>query len=1494
MPIDLILAKALELLAGSQLVKDKLQRNEIVIRVLKQLGLDPEHPPADFEGVYNYALVEYGVGKPKPCLEIFRASEIRRVFRTAFDQNNAQRWLTSGEQFLESSAIGDAVKTLGLDPKLELAAFASCFIVVAKRTRTPGDVLMSHQVASMQQTLMERLDQIPTLEGIRTELARVAGSDTPMLAGAAAQSCRAFVLAQQMRGWFETLGYRFGSHEVWGADYFEWIIDIPVRRGRYDRVLVRGIDGEVGIKDVRSLSESVTAQKADEGWVVTARRISQAARGELTTAECEGLAAFTLDELLDQEADFGGYLDWLAVEIEARGIEARYVPIACTKEEVDPLTHQRLGISRYGQEDGWTEGYIDRWVDDPTKEHLSILGEFGTGKTWLTLHYAAQALRAYREAQGKGMNRPRLPIVIPLRDYAKAVSVESLFSEFFFRKHKLPIPHYDAFLQLNRMGKLLLIFDGFDEMAARVDKQQMINNFWELAKVVVPGSKVILTCRTEHFPEAREGRALLNAELQASTKGLSGETPQFEVLELEKFEDEQIRQVLSLSASEATVAQVMGNPQLLDLARRPVMTELILEALPEIEAGKPVDMSRVYLYAVRRKMERDIKADRTFTSMADKLYFLCELSWEMLSNDKMSINYREIPDRIRKLFGAAVQEEKDLDHWHYDMMGQTMLIRNADGDYTPAHRSLLEFFVAFKFAAELGALAPDFLELAQMKSGIDRALEPREYSWSEYFAGGAVAPLKGFKTENLEGLRSGFGRAALSKAVVDLLAPIVVEIISGINDWHLYKVIQKTRNKSEDAVGYIGGNAMTLFVKNLDHSAGLILAGLNFTHTVIRGADLTKGYLTGADFSHSVIRELKTLQSFGAIFTTSYSPTGKLFVSAGANCTISLWESSKNQIIQSFTGHTEWIRDVIFSHDENFLISASFDETIRIWDIQIGICRLILKGHTKRINSVALSLDSRYLVSGSDDCQIRIWDIKSGVCLKILSGHTKAVEKVIIHNDCKTLVSCGSDGLIKLWNIPSSFCIQTLDGHSDRVFSIDISPDGKSLISSSFDQTIRCWNLNEFECTKIIREPSESDRMYSVKYSPDGKFFAGSSSDKTIKLWSLKSGLCIRKFVGHDDWVRAISFSNDGLKLLSGSDDKTVKIWDVITGECLKTLEGYSAQIRALSVSPNGDEIFVGCEDNSLQFIQWEKNEHVRARSRSLAHDSRINGISFNPDKRLLATASFDKTVKLWNLRGSVAFDEIAILKGHTGCVNTVLFSPDSNFLASAGADCSVKLWNLKTRNCVSTLTGHNDWIWTLAISPNSELVASGSDDQSAKIWDVKSQRCIASFDKHSGGISSVLFAQEGKALITGCKNGTIYIWNIETGVCQCSWSSDTNFLMALALSPSGNELVSSGRDKELKVWSLATGECLNILKGHTDGIRAISFSSDGNLVSGSFDQSIKVWNIETGCCLKSFKINRPYESMNITGVKGLPPESIATLKALGAIEDEEVSETVE
>ncbi|MGB7445250.1 MAG: hypothetical protein WA919_29615 [Coleofasciculaceae cyanobacterium] len=165
---------------------------------------------------------------------------------------------------------------------------------------------MSQQIASLHKRIVniqDNLDRLPTLEGIRTEMARLAAEDYPALPSKA-ESGKTFVLAQQMRGWFETLGYRFERYEVWENSYFEWIINIPVRRNRYDRILVRGIEGEAGLRDVMALCQSVEERRTDEGWLVTARRISRAARNEVEKEENHFLGCYTFDELLVQDADF--------------------------------------------------------------------------------------------------------------------------------------------------------------------------------------------------------------------------------------------------------------------------------------------------------------------------------------------------------------------------------------------------------------------------------------------------------------------------------------------------------------------------------------------------------------------------------------------------------------------------------------------------------------------------------------------------------------------------------------------------------------------------------------------------------------------------------------------------------------------------------------------------------------------------------------------------------------------------------------------------------------------------------------------------------------------------------------------------------------------------------------------------------------------------------------------------------------------------------------
>ena len=1080
-------------------VLDKLKYSEIRLQLLNKFGLKPDTPPNDFDGVYVYTLIEYGVGKQKVILQLFKETEIKEEFRRAFSQNRSFNIQTL-DNFIQSSDIGDKIKDQNIDYRRELAEFARLFVEIAKRARTATEILQDHKLESLQNSLTQVREQINqlSLPEIQKQIAQLAQSQQQLLPPG--EIPRETELAKQLKKWFETLGYKFENYEVLEKEYFEWIINIPHPLGGYYRILIHGVEAEAGINDINAVKTIVETQKVDQGWIVAPRRVSKAARETVEKSEKKQIFCYTFDELIEKNADFNGYFNWLETEVKSRGIDKYYVPLACTKEEIDLVTKRHIGVSHYGKEDDWIEGYINQWLDDPVKEHLSVLGEFGTGKTWVAFHYAWLALQEYLKAKKKGTQRPRIPLVIPLRDYAKAVSIESLFSEFFFRKHQIGLPGYSAFEQLNRMGKLLLIFDGFDEMAARVDRQAMINNFWELAKVVgTPGTKAILTCRTEHFPEALEGRSILSAELKASTSNLTGESPQFEVLELEKFDDQQIKQVLNFKTTPETVDIIINNEKLLDLARRPVMIDLIIEALPDIEAGKPVDISRVYLYAVRQKMERDIKADRTFTSMADKLYFLCELSWEMLSNDKMSLNYKEFPDRIRSCFSKEIQEQKDLDHWHYDMMGQTMLIRNAEGDYSPAHRSLLEFFVAYKLGRELGILAADFQEVVE------------------------VLPYDQGTTD----LSQTFGKTLLAKAVLDLMFPM----LSTTANQRLLAEVKATKGKNETIAGYCGSNAVQLLLKG----SRLALEKQDLSETVIPGVNFGLASLSNVNLTGANLTDTFFAKALGSVYSLAYSPDGKYLATGDSEGRVQIWNAVTGREILTFVGHSSFVNSVAWSGDGQTLASGSYDKTVKLWDVQSGDCVRTLEGHSSGVRSVAWSGDSLTLASGSDDKTVKLWNVQSGECVRTLEGHSHWVWSVAWSGDGHTLASGSADKTVKLWNVQTGDCVRTLEGHRSGVLSVAWSGDSLTLASGSSDNTVKLWDIQTGDCVQTLEGHSNS--VLSVAWSGDGLTLASGSDDNTVKLWDVQTGDCIATF----DHRLYAGLKIQGVKGLSRAEILTLK-----------------------------------------------------------------------------------------------------------------------------------------------------------------------------------------------------------------------------------------------------------------------------------------------------------------------------------------------------------------
>jgi WD40 repeat protein len=1293
-------------------------------------------------------------------------------------------------------------------------------------------------------------------------------------------------IAKHIHDWLKAVEYQFKeSYEVLEIDYCEWIIKIQdsVRRARVNHILIRGISSEAKIADLQALKISLKEQGANGGWLIVNRRISPAVKAELDKEENQHLSCMTFDELIDQDADFEPYLKWLEDEVIKRGIDRKYVSLACDKEEIDPVTQHSIATSKYGEAEGWIEGYIKQWLSDDSKEHVSILGEFGTGKTWFSFHYAWDCLRAYKEAKEQGLERPRLPLVIALRDYNKALKVESVLSDLFFNKHDIRL-NSSVFDCLNQMGKLVIIFDGFDEMADKVDRQKMINNFWELARVVCPGSKVILTSRTEHFPHDRESRQLLNAELESSTAKLKWESPRFELLELAKFNEAQIRHVLTLEAEEKglstdIVEKVIIRAELLDLLRRPVMTELVIEAMPEIEAGKPVDMSRIYYYAIVRKMNRDIKAERTFTSLADKLYFLCEIAWEMINRTGMKLNYREFPDRIRQIFPQLVTEAKDLDHWHYDMMGQTILIRNADGDYTPAHRALLEFLVAYKFAAEAGVLKTDFVAAMQEQSDcIDGDAVPQDYTWTGYLHACVAAksekkkisPLQGFTSESNEYLLHTFGHEPLTKAVIDLIVPI----LEPTSLQSLLNLILSTRHKSEQETGWLGGNAATLLVKQnpqlLEYED---LSYTNMANSDLVSANLQGVDLTGTNLNNSVFKSV--LPSI--VLAIAISQDDKFFATGHDDSKIRIWDAVTGQLIHTYVGHIGSVNAVAIAPDGEWLVSGSNDNTLKHWDIATGKCLHTYIGHQDCITSIAIDPDGQWLVSGSRDQTLKRWNLNRNQCLHTYSGHYHMVNSVAVSSDGRWLVSGSDDNTLKCWNTATGECFNTYAGHKGSVNSVGISSDGRWLVSGSCDHTIKRWDKNTGECLQTYTGYARhQDWVNSVGISSDDRWLVSGSRDNTLKRWDTNTGECLQTYTGYDghqDWVNSVGISSDGRWLVSGSRDNTLKRWDTNTGECLQTSTGQQ---------------------------DW------------------VNLVGISSDGRWLVSWSQDWALNRWDTNTGECFHTYAVHQGSINCVNSVAVSSDGRWLVSVSDDNTLKRWDITTGECLDTYTGHKGSINSVAVSSDDRWLVSGSDDNTLKRWDTNTGKCLDTYTLNKGSINSVGISSDGQQLVSwSSSDNTLKRWDTTTGEslhlhlinkdsvtfrydpgqrlerieCEARrryllYPLHQNLVDLVAVSSDGQWLVNYNYyDKTLEHWDVATGRVIHSYAGHQNWVNSVAISSDGrHIVSCAVDE-IKLWNVETGACIRTIS-NKPCGGMRIGGAIGLTSGQIESLKALGAVDD--------
>jgi WD40 repeat protein len=300
-----------------------------------------------------------------------------------------------------------------------------------------------------------------------------------------------------------------------------------------------------------------------------------------------------------------------------------------------------------------------------------------------------------------------------------------------------------------------------------------------------------------------------------------------------------------------------------------------------------------------------------------------------------------------------------------------------------------------------------------------------------------------------------------------------------------------------------------------------------------------------------------------------------------------------------------------------------------------------LTGYDSAVWSVAFSPDGKRLATGTGGYlgakgQLKIWDAVGGK--EIVSTPTdRSVRWISFAPDGKTLATAEHEdqGAACIRETENGRIIRTLVGHN-RPTDTAVSFDGKLVVTASWDKTLIVWDA---QTGKELRTfTGHTGEVYPVAFDPKSRLVLSGDATGTAILWNADTGELLRKLQGHTKTVQAVAFSRDGKTLATAAWDQTIKLWNPATGEELATLKGHEAPVLDISFSPDGMTLASvsghwgegsGAGASSGEVILWDF-----ARRQAIAslrgHAERIFGVSFSADGRMLATASWDKTVKIW------------------------------------------------------------------------------------------------------------------------------------------------------------------------------------------------------------------------------------------------------------------------
>lgn len=519
-----------------------------------------------------------------------------------------------------------------------------------------------------------------------------------------------------------------------------------------------------------------------------------------------------------------------------------------------------------------------------------------------------------------------------------------------------------------------------------------------------------------------------------------------------------------------------------------------------------------------------------------------------------------------------------------------------------------------------------------------------------------------------------------------------------------------------------------------------------------------------------------------SVTSLAFSPDGSIFASASDDETVKIW-TRRGHLLRTLEQHTDRVKAVSFSPDDSFIASASWDGTVKLWDRTGNLIDTL--NHNVQVTAVQFS-PAGELVTGSSDGTVTIW-VRTGRSFERWQKDDEPFQPITAHRDRITAIDFSPDGqmivvsedhLLSIWNrvevegIIEDFEQQltpTIPDVTGASFAVSPNQHHRLALVRGGANNIRLWNLEGMGFPVLS---SHKGPIVGVDFSPDGhKVSSIGETSRTSKgiekgqiiIWTPDEQMITPLSAQDNNSLVALEFSPQGQYLAvaenpllpSQNQDSFQLSQENVQQNQIRflpmTKTAFDNEIPPLeapeelsnfSFSPDGKFIAASTDPFNLsqdssairppsEIIIWDlktNQEPIRFR----AHDDRITSVRFSPDSRLIASASLDKTIKVWGLNEQeiVALDD---KEGHTKAVTDVQFSPDQSTIVTSSHDNTIKLWTIDGK-LLKTLREHTSTVTAIAFSERGDRLVAASADGTLTFWDtsnIKNVTLLGRFNAH-------------------------------------------------------------------------------------------------------------------------------------------------------------------